>query len=285
MITQVSFSIRSAKESDRFQLSSLIQLEPYVHRHLDWRPPLDWLGHQPFLVAERKQNLVAALASPPDPLDVAWIRTFAAAGHIPTRRIWHSLWEETRGQLAASGVECTAALPLYRWFRELLEASDFEKSHNVVVLAWEERTPPKEGHQSNAHIRSMTEADLPAVTEVDNAAFKTIWRNSFNTLNLAYQQAVCATVAEDDSGIIGYQISTPSPYGWHLARLAVHPDRQRSGVAYALTRHLLIQSLRRGEAQVSVNTQHDNEASLQLYQRIGFYRTGEEYPVYQYYFD
>jgi hypothetical protein len=31
-----------------------------------------------------------------------------------------------------------------------------------------------------------------------------------------------------------------------------------------------------------VNTQQDNLFSLTLYQKAGFTRTGEEYPVYQY---
>lgn len=35
-----------------------------------------------------------------------------------------------------------------------------------------------------------------------------------------------------------------------------------------------------GISRLSVNTQSDNQASLSLYQRMGFMRTGEEYPVY-----
>ena len=37
-----------------------------------------------------------------------------------------------------------------------------------------------------------------------------------------------------------------------------------------------------GISRLSVNTQSDNQASLNLYQRMGFLRTGEEYPVYMY---
>jgi ribosomal protein S18 acetylase RimI-like enzyme len=35
-----------------------------------------------------------------------------------------------------------------------------------------------------------------------------------------------------------------------------------------------------GIQRLSVNTQSDNKVSLSLYQRMGFVRTGEQYPVY-----
>ena len=35
-----------------------------------------------------------------------------------------------------------------------------------------------------------------------------------------------------------------------------------------------------GIYKLSVNTQSDNAASLSLYQKMGFVRTGEQYPVY-----
>jgi ribosomal protein S18 acetylase RimI-like enzyme len=35
-----------------------------------------------------------------------------------------------------------------------------------------------------------------------------------------------------------------------------------------------------GIVRLSVNTQSDNVSSLSLYKKMGFVRTGEEYPVY-----
>ena len=128
----------------------------------------------------------------------------------------------------------------------------------------------------------MTPEELPQVTEVDTAAFRTIWRNSMSSLNLAYKQAVVATVAEDSQGVVGYQISTYSPLGGHLARLAVHPRAQRQGIGYALIRDMLATFASRGVKRVTVNTQHDNTPSLHLYRKTGFVETGEEYPIFQY---
>jgi ribosomal protein S18 acetylase RimI-like enzyme len=69
--------------------------------------------------------------------------------------------------------------------------------------------------------------------------------------------------------------------GGHLARLAVSPDFQGLGVGYNLLFDLLKQFQRRGARCVTVNTQHDNYASLALYQKVGFTPTGETYPIYQ----
>lgn len=285
MFTTLDYLVREASESDRTRLTSLIQLEPYVHRHLDWRPPLDWLGHQPYIVAEKGRNLIAALACPTDPEGVAWIRTFAAAGHVSASRAWRLLWPEVERTMQHQPDTCVAAIPLYKWFRKLLIKSGFSHTHNVVLLSWEGQSVPPPKRTAKIRIRSMELGDLAAVTTVDNAAFEKIWRNSDETLRLAFMQSVSATVAENESGIIGYQISTPNPYGWHLARLAVHPRNQRQGIAYALVRNLLSEFLKQGTRQVTVNTPHTNIASLRLYKEAGFRRTGEEYPVYQYFFD
>jgi ribosomal-protein-alanine N-acetyltransferase len=128
----------------------------------------------------------------------------------------------------------------------------------------------------------MKPADLGAVTVVDTASFGPIWRNSQELLGLAYKQALVATVAEIEDRIVGYQISTPSPIGLHLARLAVHPDFQGQGIGYALVRNLIAYCKPPRNCQISVNTQHNNTTSLALYNKAGFSRTGEKFPVYRY---
>jgi ribosomal protein S18 acetylase RimI-like enzyme len=104
-------------------------------------------------------------------------------------------------------------------------------------------------------------------------------------LEIAFQQAAIATIAEDEEGIMGYQISTAGSSGGHLARLAVHPRVQGQGVGYALARDMLMQFYRRGAQKVSVNTQIDNEASLALYKKAGFRPTGEVHPIFEAYLD
>jgi ribosomal protein S18 acetylase RimI-like enzyme len=279
-------SIRQATEQDRQKLAMLIHFEVYVHRHLDWRSPLDWLGYQPYLIAEEDEKVVAALACPPDPPNVSWLRLFAVSSHLSLERAWQVLWPAARDACwGMNSIERVAVIPLHRWFRSVLRESEFSLTHRVVMLNWDRRQNPLEPEPEfdNIIVRPMNLDDLPIVHMVDSAAFKHEWKNSQSSLELAYRQAAIATVAEYDGELVGYQISTASPLGGHLARLAVLPDSQRKGIGTALVRDMLWQFERRGAERVTVNTQEDNQASLALYQKAGFELTGESYPVFQYF--
>jgi len=283
MITNVQqITVRSASEEDRQQLANLLHFETHVHRHLDWRPPLDWIGHEPYLIAEREGRLLAALACPPDPPNVAWIRLFAVSSAMSAGKAWEELWTIAHAQLSATEKSPKiAAIPLQGWFKKVLEANNFVRTHKVIVLAWNHGEVPPERDSSLITIRPMNFDDLSAVEEIDSAAFGSVWQNSQSCLEIAFRQAAIATVADGPQGLVGYQISTATSMGGHLARLAVHPGSQGRGIGYNLVRDMLSQFKRRGALSVTVNTQQDNLASLTIYERAGFRRTGEEYPVYQ----
>jgi ribosomal protein S18 acetylase RimI-like enzyme len=282
MVSQVNLSIRSATDHDRQQLANVIHFETRVHRHLDWRAPLDWIGHEPFLIAGTEGNIVAALACPPDPVEVAWIRLFAVASPSSPSDAWQALWPAAQGLLSGQAGISVAAIPLQQWFQSLLENSGFYQSHNVVLLSWQRGSPIPTLRALPVRIRPMNYDDLVTIARIDAASFGFLWRNSYDSVNLSFRQSALATVAEDDEGVKGYQISTASPMGGHLARLAVTPGAQSRGIGYALVRDALDQFQRRGALRVTVNTQEDNLASLSLYAKLGFRLTGEKYPVYQY---
>jgi ribosomal protein S18 acetylase RimI-like enzyme len=122
--------------------------------------------------------------------------------------------------------------------------------------------------------------DLPSVHAVDASAFDLIWRNSMDALVQAYKASAYATVIELDSRIVGYQICTATTFNAHLARLAVFPDLQRHSLGYLMVQDLLSYFSQAGLEEVTVNTQHNNQSSLALYQKIGFVLTGESIPVY-----
>jgi ribosomal protein S18 acetylase RimI-like enzyme len=283
MIFKPQTTIRPAVAGDRPRLANLIHFEVYVHRHLDWRTPLEWIGEPPYLVLEQRKEIVAALACPPDPPEVAWLRLFAVTQPHSIERAFESLWNGALDLLKTmKEVKWAAALCLWPWFARLLEEQGFEQNTRVVMLSWENDPLPAVYEPAGLTIRPMNFDDIPIVQKVDAAAFSAIWQNSHMSLELAYQQAVIATVAEYQGQLVGYQISTPTPIGGHLARLAVLPDCQNLGIGYTLVRDLLIQFKRRGAHKVTVNTQKDNPFSIKLYQKLGFYMTGEEYPVYIY---
>jgi len=285
-ILKPQVTVRSAVTGDRQKLASLIHFEVYVHRHLDWRGPLDWITFPPYLVYEHRNDILAALACPPDPPMVAWIRLFAVAQTISVERAWEALWYEALEELRRlNEPQWVAALALWPWFAELLQDQNFIEDTRVVMLQWEGGSNLPETNPTDLIIRPMNFDDIGEVHRIDEAAFAPIWQNSRPSLELAYRQALIATVAETQGRMVGYQISTPTPAGGHLARLAVLPDFQGLGIGYCLVRNLLGQFRQRGARKVTVNTQKNNPASLSLYKRMGFRLTGEDYPVYLYRID
>jgi ribosomal-protein-alanine N-acetyltransferase len=281
-MVNLDLAIRVARLSDESRLSTLLYFESYVHRHLDWRTPFDWLGVPEYWVAEQGGLVNAALACPPDPENVAWIRLFAYSNLMPGDEAWHVLWETARKSFSDRNGVTVAAIVLHDWFQKLLQSSGFTERQKIVLLEHVEATFHERPVPAGLTIRPMQTEDLPAVTQLDTTAFDQIWRNSLPALQRAFSQSSPATVAIYDGEIVGYQISTRNSFGVHLARLAVRPTFQGKGLGYAIVQDLLRRIYRMGVFRLTVNTQSDNGTSLSLYHKIGFTLTGESYPVYTY---
>lgn len=275
----VNIQVRLADLKDHQRLSNLIFFETRSHRHLDWRSPLEWLGNDYFWTVEEGSQLTAALACPEEMDGIAWVRLFVHSGYWSADNAWTVLWNAAREDIARTGGATVAAIVQHSWFRKVLELNGFENRQNIVMLDWSYQPwSPREAE--GIRIRNMTTADLPNVTLVDGASFDPLWHNSQETLRRALSQSLFTTVAEDANGLVGYQMTTGAGTRAHLARLAVHPSVQGRGVGQALLGNLFDRLVQNGYLRLSVNTQSDNEASLKLYQKAGFTRTGEVYPVY-----
>jgi ribosomal-protein-alanine N-acetyltransferase len=281
MTLGADLQVRPAVLTDQRQIANLIHFSSHIHRHLDWRQPLDWIGSPPFSVIESQGQVVAALGCPPDPPSVAWMRLFVNSGKLPVQKSWQMLWDSARAELVHEGQFVAAAIVLQEWFNDLLLSSGFTSHQSIVMLERDGGIPAEIKLSPEISIRAMMPFDLPAVAEVDASAFELIWQNSLLALERAYPQAAWATVVETDGRVIGYQLSTRNPIGIHLARLAILPVAQGKGLGYALVANLIQQAKQRGLSRLTVNTQSDNAASLALYQRLGFRESGERYPVYQ----
>ena len=275
----ISTQVRPADLRDHQRLSNLIFFETRSHRHLDWRPPLEWLGDDFFWAVEEGERITAALACPKEIKGIAWVRLFVHSGSWSAENAWTVLWDAARADIARAGGAKVAAIVQYSWFQKILELNGFESRQSIVMLEWSYQ-PWAAREAEGVRIRRMTEADLPIVTAVDCASFDQLWLYSEVSLRRAFSHSLFATVAEGSRGIVGYQITTGMGTRAHLARLAVHPAVQGRGVGGALLGHLFDDLVRNGCLKLSVNTQSDNLTSLRLYQKMGFLRTGEAYPVY-----
>jgi ribosomal-protein-alanine N-acetyltransferase len=276
----VSLQVRRAVEQDHDQIANLIYYESNSHRHLDWHSPLEWIGSPNFWVREESGHITAAFACPEDPPHVAWIRFFGYHQTLSAPQAWSSLWEVAHDKITLANTQTyVAAIIVKQWFQSLLFSSGFELKQNIVLLELKNESIRSFSAPRGIRIRPMRDADMPAVAKVDLAAFGQFWHNTGIALQRARSQCASATVAEDDSGLIGYQLSTKNPLGAHLARLGVKPEAQGRGVGTLLVSHL-IQELGGSQlGRLSVNTQEDNTVSLALYKKLGFFCTGEHFPV------
>ncbi len=278
----VSLHPRPAEPADREQIADLLYFEGRVHRHLDWHTALDWLGSPHFWTLDDHGRVVAALACPQDPPGIAWLRLFAFHSQLSGPEAWAPLWEAVRGEISQTEGALVAAIAIKPWLPNILVNSGFAQTQSIVLLEWTLSFLEPCAAPSGVVIRPMRPTDLPAVAQTDAAAFDPLWRNSLGTLEKAFSQAIIATVAEDAGRVIGYQISTGNRSGGHLARLGVRKEAQGRGIGSALVSDFAHRLSSRGLLRITVNTQADNLASLSLYKKMGFVRTGEEYPVFVY---
>ncbi len=278
-----SLKVRPAETNDHSGLARLLDGAEYSYHHLDWSPPLDWLGRQPFLISQDAAGIRAALAVIEDPRGIAWVRLFFCRRPLDAQQEWHGLFSACLDQLHTAGSPVITALGLKDWFMEILKHAGFDYHQAIVTLIHDiGSTSPAPECRADCYIRPMELDDLPAVAEIDRLAFEPIWQNSLHQVEISYQRAMYATVAEVDGRVGGFQISTRNMFSAHLARLAVAPHLARRRIGLALVADLMERCKQDFVWQLTVNTQDNNLASLALYQKAGFHRTGEDYSVWKY---
>lgn len=276
--------LRCAEKADHGALLRLTSGMNYLHRHLDWRDSLAWLGRQPFWLCEENHQIQGALACPAEPEEVAWVRLFAVSMRSSPDRLWRMMFErcvEYFHTEAPSHRPAIASLALREWYTDLLKRQGFQYHQDIVVFMFDLEPPRPVAVDPRLRMREMTPADLDRVTVLDHQAFEPIWRLSLDDLRFAYQKSAYCTVIEQDGEVVGYQMSSSSGLYAHLARLAVRPDLQGRKIGYTLVQNLLDHFINRMNFWgVTLNTQHNNTASLALYYKIGFRETGERFPVF-----
>ncbi len=277
-------SLRPAQKSDFSNLLDFTSTLTHVHRHLDWRDSLDWVGRQPFWLQEENGKIQAALCCVPEPDTVAWVRMFAVAMQADPDRAWQNLFARCLDDLRQMHLlPAIVSLSLRQWYDDLLKRNGFQHHQDIVVFLYDKEPPPPPRIDPRFHLREMQAGDMPGIQRIDNIAFEPIWQLSAGDLTYAAKRSMFTTVIEQDGEIVAYQMSSGSGLYAHLARLAVRPDLQGQKLGYALVQHLLDHFINgRDYWGVTLNTQHNNTASLRLYHRIGFQETGEKFPVYIY---
>lgn len=266
---------------DRARLDDLIFRSAHLHTHLDWHDLDDWITTQePILhLAWRGDQLAGALAASQPLGGTTWLRAIILDDQTPHEEALLALWRGLAVDLDMHGVRRVSALVTRGWLEPIIEQMGFRYAEDIITLA---RTgpPPPATAPSPALIRPARLDDLPAILRIDHTAFEAAWWLTEAELRQAYHVSAAVTVAvTEEVGVAGYEISTTYRDGGHLARLAVNPAQQRTGLGAALLDDLIRRFLRRGIYQITVNTQASNYRAQALYQAFGFRRNGHDLPV------
>lgn len=273
-----NWTVRALSAKDSFSVIALLSAAKWNHRHLGWLDAHSLMNIAPFLMAYEQGLTFACLGCPPEPQHTAWLRLFSVLDGYPLDRVWNLLWPAALAQVSAANIKHIAAIPLEPWLLPLLTNSGFRETNAVIFLEHQDQPLPSPPRASGT-LRRIRINDLSVISRIDRRAFRPIWRHSEPALLAALRQALFATLIEIEGRPVGYQISTASGFGGHLARLAVDPDYQHQGIATALVVDVLRRFSQQSILRVTVNTHEDNLPSQRLYRRLGFHMTQKRFPV------
>jgi ribosomal protein S18 acetylase RimI-like enzyme len=284
-VLNTSITIRNAQPSDYDAIDTFLTRNLIIHRHLDWRQPLEWIGDSPYLLMEKKGKIQALLICPSDIENIYWIRLFAVLFTIPVEETFQLLFAQALEMIQSQSENPIIASIAYQlWMKDLLKKNGWEICQEVTQLRWNHKfSRAQKGIQDpGLFIRKMSTADVPQVALIDQICFEKIWQHSEDAIARAFEQSAYSTVAEKNGGIVGYQISTSMRNHAHIARLAVLPEFQRQSFGLHLINDVLERFKRPWTREITVNTQKDNTKSLGLYAKLGFEITNEGFPIYKY---
>ena len=156
------------------------------------------------------------------------------------------------------------------WLRLDFQERDFALVTTLRSYDKYDLAVPTEGNQ-HVRVRPFTSGDARGVVAVEDAAFEPLWRYDeagFVEVSETYPYFV---VAEDETGIVGYQFNAVDGEAGYLIRIAVHPRAEGQGVGARLmaeaVRYFAGQRVRR----ILLNTEEKNHRAHRLYEGFGLH--------------
>jgi len=126
-------------------------------------------------------------------------------------------------------------------------------------------------------LRLGSEADIPALVDVDEACFDDFWRYGASELAEMRKHERLVVAHTDDGELIGYTLATVSRGAATLGRLGVAPSARRCGLARTLVADVAAWSVRAGASTLTLCTQEENSASRALYASMGLHEIEDRY--------
>jgi [ribosomal protein S18]-alanine N-acetyltransferase len=127
--------------------------------------------------------------------------------------------------------------------------------------------------------RRMTEADLPAVVALENAAYMFPWSLAIfrDCLRVGYT----CRVLEAPDGLGGYGIMSMGAGEAHILNVCVRADLRGQGIGRGLLTWLLDEARAAGQGWVFLEVRPSNRPAILLYESLGFASVGLRRGYYQ----
>lgn len=274
--------VRVAKRKDELAIKTFLSEKPFIHRHLDWRHPLDWISNNQLLLSINQMGKIEGVFCCSQEIsNIFWIRIFACKQKNHLFSLWNDFLIFYNSILDKSERKNILSLAYHPWMVNLLELEGWKMIDNIVQFELKNKIfNEMQSPQSNSYIRKMVKGDLREAYQIDYERFDRTWQQTFNTFQLSYTQANYATVFVINGRLVGFQLSTFEGQRAHLARIAVDKDHSGRGIGTALINDLIQYCQGRNIKKISVNTQETNSHSISLYRKTGFQKIVGSFPIY-----
>jgi GNAT superfamily N-acetyltransferase len=292
MIRRPSQHVRELRRADELAIRRILMTSEYIHyrfspeelpRLLDIYPAVgafhEAAGPLARLAGGVGESLQAFLLSNEVAPPVAWIGGFGV-----TWGEGHRYQEYLDALLPplATGLAARDVRSLYYsgsdldtdWLREPLEARGFalaslQRSYDKLDFVI-----PTHGAQAT-RVRPYRPEDIPQLVEIDRLCFEALWRHdgpAFIEIAAMYPYFV---VAEDETGVVGYQFNIVDSNIGYLVRIAVHPGAWGKGVGQRLMAEAVRYFERHDVSRIILNTEEENTRAHRLYEYFGFFLTSK----------
>jgi ribosomal-protein-alanine N-acetyltransferase len=133
----------------------------------------------------------------------------------------------------------------------------------------------------NVNIRKMTEADVPAVVELDQISFSLPWPERSFRFEVSGNSASRCWVAEADGHVVGMIVAWLFVDEVHIATIATYPDFRRQGIAQKLLAHTLRYTMDEGAVTSFLEVRESNLAAQEMYHKFGYENSGRRKRYYK----
>jgi ribosomal-protein-alanine N-acetyltransferase len=128
-------------------------------------------------------------------------------------------------------------------------------------------------------LRPMTDADVPAVVEIERSVYPFPWTAGIfrDCLRVGYH----CTILELDYLLVGYGIIASGAGEAHLLNVCVREEFRNRGFGRALLANLLALAAKAGAMTVYLEVRPANTSAIRLYESMGFRQAGFRQGYYQ----